>query len=70
MSLTVVDADNKEFSVSLIPHTRDVTNFKHKNIGSLVNIETDVLAKYIERLMNFNNSGITKDFLTKNGFYK
>ena len=70
MSLTVVDAGNKEFSVSLIPHTRDVTNFKHKNIGSPVNIETDMLAKYIERLMKFNNGGITKDFLTKNGFYK
>ena len=70
MSLTVVDVSDRDFSVSLIPHTRDVTNFKHKNIGSLVNIETDVLAKYIERLMNFNNGGITKDFLTKNGFYK
>ena len=47
MSLTVVDVSDRDFSVSLIPHTRDVTNFKHKNIGSLVNIETDVLAKYI-----------------------
>lgn len=68
MSLTVVNANNIDFSVSLIPHTRDVTNFKYKKIGSLVNIEIDVLARYIERLMNFKSSTITKDFLISNGF--
>ena len=68
MSLTVVNANDIDFSVSLIPHTRDVTNFKYKKIGSLVNIEIDVLARYIERLMNFKSSTITKDFLISNGF--
>ncbi|MBR1729938.1 MAG: riboflavin synthase [Selenomonadaceae bacterium] len=68
MSLTVVNVSDKNFSVSLIPHTRDVTNFKQKKISSLVNIETDLIAKYIERLMNFKPSTITKEFLIENGF--
>ncbi len=69
ISLTVVEADFESFSVSIIPHTREVTNFKDKKIGSLVNIETDILAKYVERLIKFKNSPpITEDFLTEHGF--
>ena len=69
ISLTVVDAGAENFSVSMIPHTREVTNFKFKRVGSLVNIETDILAKYVERLMNFNATpDLTKDFLATNGF--
>ena len=69
ISLTVVDAGLNNFSVSMIPHTREVTNFKSKRVGSLVNIETDVLAKYVERLMNFQAAPtLTKNFLEENGF--
>ncbi len=70
ISLTVVKATEENFSVSMIPHTREVTNFKFKRIGSLVNIETDILAKYIDRLINFKNVSqtLTKDFLSANGF--
>ncbi|MBQ6005955.1 MAG: riboflavin synthase [Selenomonadaceae bacterium] len=69
ISLTVVDAGSNSFSVSMIPHTREVTNFKSKRVGSLVNIETDVLAKYVERLMNFQAAPtLTKNFLEENGF--
>ena len=69
ISLTVVDAGANDFSVSMIPHTRAVTNFKFKRIGSVVNIETDILAKYIERLMTFKAAPeLTKDFLIENGF--
>ena len=68
MSLTVVNAGENDFSVSLIPHTRDVTNFKYKKVGSLINIEVDVMARYIERLMNFKATTISKDFLLENGF--
>ncbi len=69
ISLTVVDAGANNFSVSMIPHTREVTNFKFKRVGSLVNIETDILAKYVERLTNFKTkSDITEDFLLENGF--
>ena len=69
ISLTVVDASTGNFSVSMIPHTREVTNFKFKRVGSLVNIETDVFAKYVDRLMNFTPSAtVTKNFLEVNGF--
>ena len=47
ISLTVVNAKKNLISVSLIPHTIDVTNFKTKKIGDKVNIETDILGKYI-----------------------
>ncbi len=69
ISLTIVDAGANDFSVSMIPHTRAVTNFNFKRVGSVVNIETDILAKYIERLINFKTAPeITKDFLLENGF--
>lgn len=69
ISLTVVDAGEENFSISMIPHTREVTNFKNKRVGSLVNIETDILAKYVERLMNFKEkTTLTKNFLMENGF--
>lgn len=47
ISLTVVEIKNNLASVCLIPHTVKVTNFKTKNIGDKVNIETDILGKYI-----------------------
>ena len=47
ISLTVVDIKNNLASVCLIPHTIDVTNFKTKKIGDKINIETDILGKYI-----------------------
>ena len=69
ISLTVVDARAESFSVSMIPHTRAVTNFQTKRVGSIVNIETDILAKYVERLINFNAPPeLTKNFLEENGF--
>ena len=47
ISLTVVEIKNNLASFCIIPHTIDVTNFKTKNIGDKVNIETDILGKYI-----------------------
>jgi len=47
ISLTVVDIKNTLASVSIIPHTIEVTNFQTKKVGDKVNIETDILGKYI-----------------------
>ncbi len=47
ISLTVADIKNNLASVCLIPHTVEITNFKTKNVGDKVNIETDILGKYI-----------------------
>ncbi len=51
ISLTVVDAESTSLSVALIPHTLAVTTLGTRQVGDLVNLETDILAKYIERQM-------------------
>ncbi len=50
ISLTVTIVDLKQFSVAIIPHTWDLTNLKYLKKGDAVNIEVDVLAKYVEKL--------------------
>ena len=54
VSLTLVDVEQNRFSIALIPHTLDVTTLGKLAVGGQVNLETDVLAKYIERLTTFN----------------
>jgi riboflavin synthase len=49
ISLTVVDVDSDRFSISLIPHTLDITTLGIKSKGDRVNIETDVLSKYVAK---------------------
>ena len=70
ISLTVVDVTAEKFCVSMIPHTLTVTNFKFKHVDSLVNIETDILAKYIDRLLHYKQAPIelTREVLAQNGF--
>ncbi len=48
ISLTIVNVESDRFSVALIPHTLDVTTLGSRNVGDQVNIETDVLAKYVQ----------------------
>ena len=50
VSLTVVDSKSNGFSVAIIPYTYEHTNFKHFKIGSVVNLEFDVIGKYVARL--------------------
>ena len=51
ISLTVVDVSDTAFTVSLIPHTRAATNLQAKGPGDLLNIETDILGKYVQRFL-------------------
>ncbi len=51
ISLTVVNVEKDRFSVALIPHTLEVTTLGIRNVGDPVNIETDILGKYVERLL-------------------
>ena len=53
ISLTVVHVDEHRFSVALIPHTLDVTTLGQRGVGDTINIETDILAKYVERLVHW-----------------
>ncbi|GAB3080933.1 riboflavin synthase [Pedococcus soli] len=52
VSLTVASVDDTSFTVSLIPTTLDLTTLGHKGVGDPVNLEVDVIAKYVERLMS------------------
>ena len=57
-SLTVVNCDQNTFTVALIPYTRDNTVLGYKEVGSSVNIETDIIGKYIEQLSIGNKASI------------
>ena len=73
ISLTVVAVTDTGFTVSIIPHTQDETTLVKKKIGDVVNLENDVIAKYVEKLMRpaapvEPKGGLTLDFLLANGF--
>lgn len=70
VSLTVASIENNIFSVELIPDTIDKVNLSALKKGDIVNIETDLFAKYIEKIYNSNKkeSNITMGFLAENGF--
>lgn len=71
ISLTVAKTDMGQFQVSTIPHTLSVTTLGEKKVGDIVNLEADILGKYIERFMENReekSKGITMEFLEQNGF--
>lgn len=68
ISLTVAEVFSDAFSVSLIPHTAGETTLLSKRIGERVNLECDIVGKYIEKFTAGQKSGITLDFLKENGF--
>ncbi len=72
ISLTVAYADKNIFKVSTIPHTRKVTTLSAKRAGDAVNLECDIIGKYVEKMLNAGNvrktSNITESFLEENGF--
>ena len=55
VSLTVVNAQNDRFSVAIIPYTYEYTNFKQIAVGSVINIEFDIIGKYISRITSFRD---------------
>lgn len=71
ISLTVARVERDNFSVSIIPHTSEETILSEKKAGDTVNLENDIIGKYVERFLNFDKpkkSEITMDFLAENGF--
>lgn len=51
ISLTVAEVTTRGFRISVIPHTRNATNLGHRRVGDMVNLEVDILAKYVEALV-------------------
>jgi riboflavin synthase len=69
ISLTVADLDHAGFSIAMIPHTARLTTLGFKTAGDSVNLETDIIGKYVERLFPGKEAGsVSLDLLRKNGF--
>ena len=68
VSLTVVAKDASSFRVSLVKYTRKNTSLGHKRIGALVNLEVDIIAKYVEQVSRAQRPEITTEFLKEHGF--
>lgn len=78
ISLTINDCGKDYFTVSIIPHTAEITTLKRLAVGEAVNIETDLIGKYVKRFLSGNredsteetipSGGIDRAFLARNGF--
>ena len=71
-ALQYADLDSNEISISVIPHTWQNTNLKDKKVNEKVNVEIDILAKYVEKLLAKNNNNpdtnITEGWLKELGY--
>jgi len=68
VSLTVVTKDVSSFQVSIVDYTQKHTTLGTIRVGDLVNLEVDIIAKYVEQLSLARSPGITVDFLQEHGF--
>lgn len=73
ISLTVTQTTDTDFSVSLIPHTAKETTLGFKDVGDRVNLETDIIGKYVERMLSWDKKQdgaalLDKNMLLENGF--
>ncbi len=68
ISLTVAAAGKADFTVSLIPHTFSGTALNSKKADDPVNLENDIIGKYVEKLLGSCNGGLSLEFLKENGF--
>lgn len=68
VSLTVVDWEPGSFTVSLIPHTQENITLPRKKQGDTVNLEADIISKYVERFISARRESITEGFLAEHGF--
>ncbi len=69
ISLTVADVDKTGFSVAMIPHTAKLTTLGFKSVGDSVNLEADIIGKYVERLLSGRVEGsVSLELLKKHGF--
>ena len=70
ISLTVANINNNVFDIAVIPHTLKSTTLQFRKKGDIVNVETDIISKYVEKYLssNDNKTKINMDFLERNGF--
>ena len=68
VSLTINAVSGNAFEINIIPHTADVTIIGEYRVGTRVNIEVDLLARYLEQLLTGTGGGLDKDFLREHGY--
>ena len=75
ISLTVAYVDDRCFKVSIIPHTAEETTLIRRQTGAVVNLENDVIGKYVDKLLHFKDKEepdtgkkVDMNFLAENGF--
>ncbi len=68
VSLTVTAKDTSSFWVSIVDYTRRHTILSSRQVGDLVNLEVDIIAKYVEQVSQPHSAGITTGFLQEHGF--
>lgn len=68
ISLTVASVSNKSFAVSIIPTTSSDTTLTNRKVGDIVNLECDMIGKYIYKFTSSDKQGVTLDLLKENGF--
>ena len=68
VSLTINEVSANSFESNIIPHTADVTIINQYAVGSIVNVEVDLLARYIERLLSKDGDNISLEFLKAHGY--
>jgi riboflavin synthase len=68
VSLTINEVSGSRFELNIIPHTAEVTIIGNYAVGTVVNVEVDLVARYLERLIGVNPDGISKDFLKAHGY--
>ncbi len=68
ISLTVAQVKRESFSVSVIPHTAEETTISDRKCGDKINIECDIIGKYVEKFTSGSRGGITEEFLREYGF--
>jgi riboflavin synthase len=68
ISLTLIECGRESFKIGLIPHTRQNTTLGKKGVGSYVNLETDVIGKYVHRYLKGSSGEVTEKLLREAGF--
>jgi riboflavin synthase len=68
VSLTINEVSGNRFEINIIPHTAEVTIMDDYAVGTVVNVEVDMLARYIERLLSKDEDGISIDLLKAHGY--
>ncbi len=68
ISLTVTERDNRSFGVSIVDYTSRNTTLREKRTGDTVNLETDIIGKYVAEFVKPHDQGVTAEFLKEHGF--